>query len=83
MFTFIESVLSSICRHCLSSSFRFISLTSYLFFKFNQLFSRNKLSNAGQQPDVGIRYSLLLQDEVAVKPRTDRFRSKKATSKIV
>ena len=41
-----------ICRHCSSSSFRFISLTSYLFSKVNQLFSRNKLNNAGQQPEV-------------------------------
>ena len=71
-----------ICRHCSSSSFRFISLTSYLFSKVSQLFSRNKLGNAGQQPEVGIRYSSLLQDEVAVKPRTNRPRSKKATSKI-
>ena len=71
-----------IYRHC-SSSFRFISLTSYLFSKVSQLFSRHKLGNAGQQPEVGIRYSALLQDEVAVKPRTNRPRSKKATSKIV
>ena len=71
-----------ICHNCLSSYFRFISLTSYLFSKVSQLFSRNKLGNAGQQPEVGIRYSALLQDEVAVKLRTNRPRSKKATFKI-
>ena len=70
-------------RNCFSSSFRFISLTSYLFSKVSQLFLRNKLGNAGQQPEVGIGYSALLQDDVAVKPRTNRPHSKKATSKIV
>ena len=65
------------CRHGLSSYFRFINLTTYLFYKVSQLFSCNKLGNAVQQPEFKMRDNALLQDEVAIKPRTNRPRSKK------
>ena len=69
---------------CFSSfSVRSIVYASSLVSKTTRLLSRCKSRNAGQHEPVDVHYSALSQNEIQVKPRTNRLKVKKATSKIV
>ena len=72
-----------LCIHCLSFSCRSFSFVSYTFTRFMQSLARYKVRNATQQEAVEVLYSALPQEHVAVTPRTNRVKAKKATSKII